>query len=80
MRRISPIGWLLVLVGVILVVVGVIYATSSPPNLPGFLPGAVAHPIPHHVYKHKFTKRAGASFVVAVIAFVGAYYASARGR
>ncbi|HEX4491624.1 MAG TPA: hypothetical protein VH914_10495 [Acidimicrobiia bacterium] len=80
MRRINPIGWLLIAVGVILIIVGIIYFTTTPPNLPGFFPGVVAHPKAGHVYKHKYTKRGGAAFVVAVVAFVGAYYAGFRRR
>jgi uncharacterized membrane protein HdeD (DUF308 family) len=80
MRRISPLGWLLIVVGVLLVIVGVLYLTSTPPNLPGFLPGAVSHPKANHVYKHKFSKRGVAAFVVAIVAFVGAYYASVTNR
>jgi hypothetical protein len=78
MRRISPIGWLLIAVGVVFLVVGFVYLTKTPPDLPSFFPGVVSHPLKNHVYKHKYTKRAAASFVVAVVAFVGAYYASRK--
>jgi Na+/proline symporter len=80
MRRISPIGWLLIIVGVLFVVLGIIYLTSTPPNLPSFVPGALAHPKPNHKYTHKYTKRAIASFAVAAVAFAGAYYADFRKR
>jgi len=78
MRRISPIGWALIAIGVVLVVIGILYMTQLPPDLPGFLPGALAHPKPHHVYKHKFTKRGIAAFIVAAVAFIGAYYKDFR--
>ena len=67
MRRISPIGWVLIAVGVILVIVGIVYLTTAPPDLPSFFPGVVSHPLKNHVYKHKYTKRAFASFVLAAI-------------
>jgi branched-subunit amino acid ABC-type transport system permease component len=78
MRRISPISWVLIVIGVALVVVGIIYLTSTPPNLPSFIPGAVAHPHAHRAYKHKYTKRAIASFIVAALAFIGVYYKDLR--
>jgi uncharacterized membrane protein len=65
MRRISVLGWVLIVIGVVLLVVGVIYATTTAPNLPGFLPGHVAHA----GRARKYSKRALASFVLAIVAF-----------
>jgi len=78
MRRISPIAWVLIVIGVVLVIVGIVYMTKTPPNLPSFFPGVVKHPNPKRAYKHKYTKRGIAAFVVAAIAFVGAYFKDFR--
>jgi amino acid permease len=76
MRRISPLSWLLILVGVVFLVVGVIYLTTTAPDLPGFIPGHVAH------VKHarKYSKRGIAAIVVAVAAFAGVFYNDFRSR
>jgi uncharacterized membrane protein len=76
MRRISPVGWLLIVIGVIFLIVGIIYATTTAPNLPGFIPGHVGHA----KHARKYSKRAVASVVVAILAFGGAYYADFRRR
>ena len=78
MRRISPISWALIVVGVLLIVVGVIYMTKSPLDLPGFLPGAVAHARKGATYKQKYTKRGVAALIVAVGCFAGAFYKDMR--
>ena len=74
MRRISPISWVLIVIGLLLIVVGVIYLTTGPLDLPSFIPGAVSHGRKGATYTKKYTKRGIASFVVAVVAFAGAYY------
>ena len=70
MRRISPLSWVLIVVGILFVVVGVIYLTTAAPDLPSFIPGHVAH------VKHarKYSKRGIAAIAVAVAAFAGAFY------
>ena len=79
MRRISPISWVLIVLGVAFVVVGVIYLTTTPPNLPGFLPGHLTAKVGHK-YTKKYSKRGLAAFAVAVAAFVGVYYNDFRHR
>jgi amino acid permease len=73
MRRISPIGWLLIAIGLVSVVVGVIYLTTTAANLPSFLPGHVGH-----ADSGKYKKRGVASIVVALVAFAGVYYTEVR--
>jgi amino acid permease len=70
MRRLSPLSWLLLIVGIVFLVVGVIYLTITAPNLPGFIPGHVGH------VKHArhYTKRGIAGLAVAAAAFIGVYY------
>jgi uncharacterized membrane protein len=70
MRRISPLSWLLIVVGIAFVVVGVIYLTITAPNLPGFIPGHVAHAR----HARHYTKRGIAAVIVALAAFVGVFY------
>jgi hypothetical protein len=71
MRRISPIAWALIVVGLVFVALAIIYFTTTAPDLPSFIPG--------HVEKvrhaRKYNKRGIASVVVAVLAFGAAYYA-----
>jgi preprotein translocase subunit SecY len=83
MRRISPVSWVLIVIGVVFVVVGVIYMTQTPPHLPSFLPGHVKVGVvfpgrKHPKYQKKYTKRGIASFVVAAGAFVGVFYKDFR--
>jgi hypothetical protein len=73
MRRISPIGWLLIVLGLLFVAIGVIYLTTTAANLPTFIPGHVAH-----ADSGKYKKRGLASIVVALAAFAGAYYTEFR--
>ena len=70
MRRLSPLSWLLIVVGVIFLVVGIINLTTTAPNLPGFIPGHVTH------VKHarKYSKRGIAAVLVAAAAFFGVWY------
>jgi uncharacterized membrane protein len=71
MRRISPITWVLIAVGLLFVALGIIYFTTVAPDLPSFIPGHV-----EHVKRaRKYSKRGIASIVVAVVAFGAAYYA-----
>jgi hypothetical protein len=76
MRRISPLSWLLIVVGVIFLVIGIIYLTTTAPNLPSFIPGHVTH-VRH---ARKYTKRGIAAIAVSVAAFVGVYYTDFRKR
>jgi uncharacterized membrane protein len=82
MRRISPISWALIVIGVVFIVVGVVYMTHTPPHLPSFFPGhvhAVVNPgRKHQKFQKKYTKRGIASFVVAAGAFIGVFYKDFR--
>jgi hypothetical protein len=78
MRRISPISWVLIVIGLLLIVVGVIYLTTGPLDLPSFIPGAVDHAKKNLKYDKKYTKRGIAALVVAALAFVGVYYKDLR--
>jgi hypothetical protein len=69
-RRVSPLSWLLIVVGVLFVVLGVIYLTVAAPDLPSFIPGHV-----EHVRRaRRYNKRGIAAIVVAVAAFAGAWF------
>jgi hypothetical protein len=70
MRRLSPLSWVLIVVGLAFLVVGVLYLTTTASNLPSFIPGHVAHV--KHAGKH--SKRGIAAIVVAVAAFGGVFY------
>ena len=70
MRRLSPLSWLLIVIGVVALVVGIIYLTITAPNLPGFIPGHVDH-VRH---ARHYTKRGIAGIVVAAAAFIGVFY------
>jgi amino acid permease len=76
MRRISPLSWLLIVVGLAFLVLGVIYLTITGPNLPSFIPGHVG-PVKNAGH---YNKRGVASLAVAVAAFVGVYYKDFRQR
>ncbi len=65
MRRISPLSWLFIVVGILLIVVAVIYMTTKATDLPSFFPGHVG-PVPH---AGKYTKRGIAAIVAAVVSF-----------
>jgi uncharacterized membrane protein len=76
MRRISPLSWLLIVVGLAFLVLGIIYLTVTAPNLPSFIPGHVG-PVKH---AHRYKKRAAASLAVAIVAFAGAGWNEFRRR
>lgn len=70
MRRLSPISWALVVVGLLFVVLAIIYFTTTAPDLPGFIPGHV-----EHVGRaRKYSKRGIASILVAMVAFGAAFF------
>ena len=74
MRRLSPLSWLLLVLGVVALVVGIIYLTTTAPNLPGFIPGHIAH-----VRRaRKYSKRGIAAVLVALAAFFGVWYTDFR--
>jgi hypothetical protein len=62
----------LIILGILFVVVGVIYETQTAAHLPSFLPGHQAGDAGHHV-KHGI-----AAFVLAVIAWIGAWFSAGR--
>jgi hypothetical protein len=78
LRRISPISWVLIVIGVLLVIVGVIYFTTGPLDLPSFIPGAVKHAANGRKYDQKYSKRGIAAIVLALAAFAGVYYKDLR--
>src|SRR5258708_2823630 len=70
MRRLSPISWVLIVVGLAFLAVGIIYFTVTAPDLPGFIPGHVDRA----VHARHYTKRGIAAIAVAVLAFVAAFF------
>jgi amino acid permease len=60
-----------IVLGVIFVVIGVVYATQTANNLPVFFPGYVSVATTHHHYTHAL-----AAFIVALGAFVLAWFSS----
>lgn len=74
MQRMTPLTWILVVVGLAFLAVGIVYATITAPDLPSFWPGHVDHAFQARHY----SKRAILSFVLAVFAFVGAFLTRSR--
>jgi uncharacterized membrane protein len=72
MRRLSPISWVLIVVGLVFLAVGVIYFAYTAPDLPSFIPGHVDHV----AHANHYTKRGVAAIAVAVLAFIGAFVAT----
>jgi hypothetical protein len=70
MRRLSPISWVLIVVGLVFLAVGIIYFTVTAPDLPGFIPGHVDRA----VHARHYTKRGIAAIAVAAVAFVAAFF------
>lgn len=69
--RIRPLTLLLLVVALVLVVIGVVYMTTTAANLPAFFPGHVAHSAAKH-YKH-----ASAVIILALVALAGAWFTTA---
>jgi hypothetical protein len=65
--KIRPVTVLLVVLAAVLVVVGVVYMTSTAGHLPAFFPGHAAHSTHHH------TKHGLAAFGLAVLLLIGAW-------
>jgi hypothetical protein len=63
---------ILIVLGIIFAVIGVIYETQTAGHLPSFLPGHQAGAVGHHI-KHGI-----AAFVLAVIAWLGAWFVTGR--
>jgi hypothetical protein len=76
MRRLSPISWVLIVVGLVFLAVGIIYFTVTAPDLPGFIPGHVDRA----VHARHYTKRGIAAIAVAAIAFVAAFFFATGNR
>jgi amino acid permease len=72
--KIRPLTVLLLILAAVLVVVGVVYMTSTAGNLPAFFPGHAAHSVHHH------TKHGLAAFGVAVLVVLGAWLTTAPGH
>ena len=64
----------MILVAVALVVVGVVYFTTTAANLPSFFPGHLKGSAHHHI-KHGI-----ACLTLAVIALIGAWFTTAPAR
>ena len=64
---------LLILIAAALVVVGVIYFTSTAGNLPSFFPGHLKGSAHHH------TKHGIAAIALAIVALIGAWFTTAPG-
>ncbi len=72
--RIRPATIGLLALAVLLVVVGVVYVTTTAGNLPAFFPGHAAHSTHHHV-KHGL-----AAFTLALVTLIGAWFTTAPER
>jgi predicted membrane channel-forming protein YqfA (hemolysin III family) len=72
MRRLSPISWVLIVVGLVFLAVGVIYFAYTAPDLPSFIPGHVGRV----AHANHYTKRGVAGIAVAALAFIGAFVAT----
>jgi hypothetical protein len=78
-RAVKPITIILVVIGVIFFVIGFVYLTTKVRDLPQFLGGKTPGKKHPHRYGGTYKKRAIASFILGILAFVGAYY-TARAR
>jgi hypothetical protein len=65
-RRISPLSWLFIVVGILLIVVAIVYFGDKADSLPSFFPGHVK-PTPG---AGKYTKRGTVAIIGAVVSFV----------
>jgi hypothetical protein len=72
--KIRPATVLLLILAAVLVVVGVVYMTSTAGNLPALFPGHAAHSMHHH------TKHGLAAFGVAVVVVIAAWLTTAPDR
>ncbi len=72
MRKIPLLTWVLLAVGIVFVAVAIVYLSFKADDLPSFFPGHVA-PVAGAA---KYTKRATAAIIVAVIAFAAAFFTS----
>jgi amino acid permease len=66
--KVRPLTIVLVAVAGVLVVVGVIYVTSTAANLPAFFPGHLAHSAHYH------RKHGLAAFVLAAVVLIAAWF------
>ena len=72
--KIRPLTIVLVIVAIVCIIAGIVYFTDTAANLPGFMPGHVAHSAKHH-YKHGL-----AAISVAIVALAGAWLSTAPER
>jgi hypothetical protein len=72
-RRFSVLGWLLIVIGLVFVAIGIVYFGVRAPNLPSFLPGHVTG-----TAGGRYWKRGVVAFVLAIVAFAGAFFAGRR--
>jgi amino acid permease len=72
-RNASPVVTvILIALGVVLAIVGVIYLIDTAGHLPSFFPGHQAGSTHHH------TKHALLAFVLALLAFIGAWMSAGK--
>jgi H+/Cl- antiporter ClcA len=66
--RIRPWTIVLIIVGVLCIVAGIVYAAQTAHAIPSFFPGHESKPTSHHHYTH-----AAGMFTLGVIAFIAAW-------
>ena len=71
MRRISPLSWVLIVIGVLFLILGIIYLTTTAPDLPGFIPGSIDHAVKR---ARTYSKRGIAALLISLGCFIGVYY------
>jgi len=72
--RFRPLTGVLIVVGVVLVVIAIVYFTTTATDLPGFFPGHQAGSTRHH------TKHGIAVLGLAALCFVGAWFTTAPAK
>lgn len=75
-RAVKPLTVILVVIGVIFFVIGFVYLTTKVRDLPEFLGGKTPRKKNSLRYRGTYKKRAIASFILGILAFVGAYYST----
>ena len=72
--KIRPLTVVLVILAIVCIIAGIVYFTETAANLPGFMPGHLAHSAKHH-YKHGV-----AAITVAIVALAAAWLTTAPDR